>query len=742
MSSSPRRTALASAVSSLLLAAGSTHAESLTLDNVVVSASGFEQKITEAPASISVISQQDLQRKRYSNLAQALDEVEGVDIRQGTGKTGGLDISIRGLESKYTLILIDGRRQNSAGNVTPNGFDETRTSFIPPMSAIERIEVIRGPMSTLYGSDAMGGVVNIITKKVGSEWGGSIAVDHTFQEDRDYGETSNTSVYLNGPLVKDKLGLALRGSFFQRDASDLEFDNGSVVSSRGASPVEGENYNVGSRLTFTPNSDHDLSLDFERGRQRYKNDKCQLGTLDGFANGSATAGCSRLSPSTASGYADELRFERDQYALSHTGRFGFGTLDSSLTYIDTETIGRTIPGTVGRPYNAPYQSIVGGAKRELKSTDLIFDSKLSAPIGDSHILVLGGQLWDAEVTDGIAGEDFKQKSWALFAEDEWRLRDDLALTVGARYEDHEAFGGHVSPRAYLVWNTTDNWTVKGGVSRGYKTPTLNQLHDGISSVGGQGTNIVFGNPDLDPETSTNTEIGVYFDNLDNFNANATLFHTKFKDKIETGPAVPNCYSSARPNQPGCISNGAGFTQANFSQDINLGKAKTQGLELGAAWTFAPAWTLSGNYTYTDSQQLSGADRGAPLTNTPMHMAFARLNWQATDRIDLWFKAEYRGERSRFLQRTANISDADNKLLAEQVGDLKAYEVFHLGGSLRASDNLTFNATIYNLFDKDFTTGTYYNDGQNWTSDYAQIGRSTDGTIEEGRRLWLSANFTF
>lgn len=738
-----KRSLLASAIALTGSFAVNSYAdETLTLDKVVVSASGFEQKVTEAPASISVISQEDLKQKRYSNLAQALDEVEGVDIRQGTGKTGGLDISIRGLPSDYTLILIDGRRQNTAGNVTPNGFNETRTSFIPPMSAIERIEVIRGPMSTLYGSDAMGGVVNIITKKVANEWGGSVSLDHTFQEDSDYGETTNSSVYLNGPLVADKLGLALRGSFYDRKESDLEFDNDTTVSRRGASPVEGENYNVGARLTLTPNSNNDISLDFERGRQRYNNDECQLGTLDGFDNGSATSGCRTKNPTTASGYADELRFERDQFALSHTGHLGFGTVENSITHIETETIGRTIPGTIGVPYRAPYDNIIGGADRELKSRDLIFDTKLSAPVGDSHMLVVGGQYWDAKVTDGIAGEDFEQKSWALFAEDEWRLRDDLALTVGARYEDHEAFGGHVSPRAYLVWNTTENWTLKGGVSRGYKTPTLNQLHDGISSVGSQGRSIVFGNPDLDPETSTNTEFGIYYDNLSNFNANATLFHTKFKDKIETDAPVPNCYASAKPNQPGCVDHGPGFTQATFSQESNLGKAKTQGLELAASWTFAPAWTLSGNYTYTDSQQLSGDDKGAPLTNTPMHIAFARLNWQATDRLSLWFKGEYRGERTRFTQRTANITDADSKLVAEQVGDLEAYEVFHLGGSYRATENVTFNATIYNLFDKDFTTGTYYDNGNGWVSDYAQIGRSTEGTIEEGRRLWLSTNITF
>lgn len=179
------------------------------LGSTVVSASGFEQKITDAPASISVIGREELQKKRV-RIADALSDIEGVDVGGNAGKTGGLNISIRGMESKYTLILIDGRRQNAAGNVTPNGFGETSTSFMPPVSAIERIEVIRGPMATLYGSDAMGGVINIITRKVNTEWGGSVTAETTLQEKSEFGDSRATNVYLSGPLIEDKLGLTVR----------------------------------------------------------------------------------------------------------------------------------------------------------------------------------------------------------------------------------------------------------------------------------------------------------------------------------------------------------------------------------------------------------------------------------------------------------------------------------------------------------------------------------------------------
>jgi len=105
--------------------------EPIALDEIVVSAAGFEQKRLNAPASITVLTRSIVAQQRNNNLAELLASIEGIDIGDNVGKTGGPTISLRGMPSEYTLVLIDGRRQNPAGNVTPNGFGETSTGFLP-----------------------------------------------------------------------------------------------------------------------------------------------------------------------------------------------------------------------------------------------------------------------------------------------------------------------------------------------------------------------------------------------------------------------------------------------------------------------------------------------------------------------------------------------------------------------------------------------------------------------------------
>src|SRR5690606_1151299 len=162
------------------------------LPKVVVSAAGYEQKITDAPASISVVTAEELAKRPYTTLLDAVRDLEGVDIGETRDKTGQGTISMRGMGSDYTLILVDGKRQNNHGDIYPNNFGGNQFGHLPPLDAIERIEVIRGPASTLYGADAMGGVINVITKKVTDRWTGSFTSSRTLQTDERFGEDITT----------------------------------------------------------------------------------------------------------------------------------------------------------------------------------------------------------------------------------------------------------------------------------------------------------------------------------------------------------------------------------------------------------------------------------------------------------------------------------------------------------------------------------------------------------------------
>lgn len=140
----------------------------------------------------------------------------------------------------------------------------------------------------------------------------------------------------------------------------------------------------------------------------------------------------------------------------------------------------------------------------------MLDSKLVLPWG-AHLTTLGGQWWDAEMKDGVAPNKFAFTQKALFAEDEWSLTDAFKLTMGARYDLHSLFGGKLGHVSTACGMPRREWTVKGGVSNGYKTPRVEPLAPGINGFGQQGRLQLVGSPNLKPETSRTTELGVYFD---------------------------------------------------------------------------------------------------------------------------------------------------------------------------------------------------------------------------------------
>lgn len=793
-----QRSAFAVAVAAVL-GAGQAAAQSAPADDqavylapVVVTAGGYEQKLTEAPASVTVLEREDLQNKPYAGLADALRDIEGIDVGSALDKNGNISITMRGLPADYTLILIDGRRQSDIGNIGPNDFGNSQFMYIPPMEAIERIEVVRGPMSTLYGADAIGGVINIITRKHADKAYGSISQSLTLQESSQYGDDRRTDFAWGGPLIAKTLGMTVRASLFNREetspgyaaclplpAQDVDGNaNAECFQDAGnfgdKKIVAAQNWNVGATLNYTPTKNHDIRFEYDIARQRYDNTEGQTGTLDSVAslwrqNSGALAGI--VAPRV--GYTPQQRVEREQFVLAHNGKWSFADSVSSLTVSRSANLGRSLPLTVAE--RAELQDIWDQAKidqgvtgtrapaltdaisreleqrflprqlRALEIDNLIFDTKFTRAIG-SHLLVIGGQYFRAEMEDGVFGMDgaayrdgtvAKHEQTALFIEDGWGLTDALVLTLGARYDHHNIFDGQFSPRAYLNYQASEVWAFKGGVSTGYKTPKPEQLFAGVTGFGGQGVSPFVGSPHLQPETSVNYELAAYFDGGARFAGNATVFFNDFKDKIATSDAVPNCYdaSGSKVLDDGCVDVGPGWAEigySTFSQNINVDKAETYGAELAGRVQLLPRVSLRANYTYTKSEQKSGLNAGRPLVNTPEHMVNATLNWNALEKLDLFLVAELRDER----YRTTTVSAGPQAVSRDLY--FNSYELFHAGARLQVNETLTVHGRINNLFDKDMAgrecTLNAQQNGFDCANEYA--------VTERARALWLSANYRF
>lgn len=615
-----------------------------TLDTVVVTAAGFEQNIVDAPASISVIPREHLEQGAYRDLTDALREVPGVIMTPSDNNT--TDISLRGMGANYTLILVDGKRMSTRETQT-NGSTGTDQSWVPPLQAIERIEVVRGPMSSLYGSDAIGGVVNIITRKVPEKWGGSVRLDSTLQSHSRSGNLYQGNFYLAGPLKDEMLGLSLYGVYSHREEDRIE-QGYNEHTSRGMT----------AKLALSPNRNHDITLEAGAARQDY----------------TSTSG--KTLPLTDE--TSEREFKREHYSLNHSGRWSFGASDSYIQREETRNIARdmTIENTVA-------------------------NTLWTMPAFDSHIVTLGAYYNSEELVDTTTNRMSDRTTadrwqYAFFAEDEWQMTDSFALTGGVRMDRDKTAGVNWSPRLYGVWHMAERWTLKGGVSTGFRAPSMRQtLPDwGATSRGGN----MYGNPNLKPEKSLSKEIGVHYTGDNGMRGGLTIFDNEFTDKITRVPC-PSC---------GPV-NSFGRSATTYT---NVDDAITRGVEASLSTPLSRTWTMNSSYTYTYSEQKSGEYAGNPLNQLPKHLFNLGLNWAPNDRLGGWIKLTYRGKES---DPTQGISASDIMAPSSTFIDV--------GGSYAVNKNLTMYAGIYNLTDKD----VFYDDY---------------GYVADGRRYWLGMNVKF
>jgi len=689
-------------------------ASAVPMDGLVVTASGSDQSVMYAPATIGVVPRADLARGQVRNLSEAIQTLPGVDIDGAdarSNKTGNRTISLRGLPSEYTLILIDGRRQNVPGTVAPNAFNDAAAAFLPPVAAIERIEVVRGPMSTLYGSDALGGVVNVITRGTYSSWTAEASVDGTVNTQRAFGRSGSVEGFVAGPLIADRLSVQFQARRYERTETTVEFPGQDVSVDRrrtmGQLPTEGTIGTAGARLTFTPAPRHDLYLGSDRTRQRYDNTFGQLGQI----NVSAAVGSAAF-PDRLAGYDRDLGFERDQIYLGHRARFSRALVHTTLSSNRTETTGRTIPSAA-----ASVASGRRGAPRALETRARTADTRMTAFLG-ANTMTAGAEYIDARLTDGIPDRTFTSEQLGFFAENEWRVTRRVRLTGGLRWDDHSGFGGQFSPRAYGVLAASPEWTLKGGVARGYRAPALEQLDAGIIGFGNQGRDPLYGNPDLRPELSTNYEVGAIHDRDGELTMGATAFRTDISDKIE------------RPS-------GAGSAVT-----ANIGTAVLQGLEFTAGARFARDWYFRTDYTWTRSEVTTsgvhGITQGDPLFGVPAHMLNSRLRWQATRALEATLAGQFRSKRYRPDNFHEPHLGGSAQGAAEALGDFHAYHLLSLGADYRINDRLRLNAVVENLLNHDFVDYRPYTLRNNPSvTAYSNVYNN----IHEPRRLWVSVRAT-
>lgn len=665
--------------SSIALAGASGYAlaqpKPVELSEIVVTAAGFEQNISEAPASISVISGEELAKRSYNNITDAVKNIPGVYVNGGGNAK---DVTIRGMSEGYTLYLVDGRPVSAGRNINTNGNDGGKQIALPPVSMIDRVEVIRGPMSSLYGSEAMGGVINIITKKTGNTWSGSITTEYTKSFSELNEDAQQVNLFAGGPLIPGLLGAQFNGAWEGSDESHFIAGDDNAESTPDKTEKQG-----GAKLILTPDAANEFGLSYNSS------------TLD-YGHSPGVSIAADASPTS-------YEYQKEVYALTHQGTYGNLTLNSYLQHDISERI----------------------QLDEKKEEMSVFNTQGTWFLG-RHMLTFGGQYKYEDLVDetnGLIGTlDSASASvdrWiaAIYTEVEWAVSNDLNVTTGVRYNDDELFGAHLTPRVYANYQLTPAWTLKGGVSTGYKQPNLPEATEGFGrGTGGRGSPapypraLIIGNENLDPETSTSYEVGFVFnDHAAELNASVVLFHTEFDDKIAEDRFCDLGGDRNDPSTWQCSYQGRDYLF--LSTRKNIADAMMRGAELTLDYGITQTVTFSSSYTFTDSEQQSGEFKGEPLNQTPRHMLNAGLDWQTSNLLSLWLDANVRGETSDYLGRNSMSKGTPG------YGFVDAGLVYQLNNSARVK------AGVYNLGDKHVTTENY-------------------GVVLDGRRLNLGLTVDF
>ncbi|CAH5897402.1 siderophore enterobactin receptor FepA [Klebsiella aerogenes] len=692
----------------------------------------------QAPGVSTITADEIRKRPPARDVSEIIRTMPGVNLtgNSTSGQRGNnRQIDIRGMGPENTLILIDGKPVTSRNSVRLGwrGERDTRgdTSWVPP-EMIERIDVIRGPAAARYGNGAAGGVVNIITKKFDNQWHGSWNAYMNIPEHKDEGATKRTDFSLSGPLGGD-FSFRMYGNLdkTQADAWDINQGHQSERTGiyadtlpAGREGVENKNINGVVRWDFAPMQ----SLEFEAGYSRQ-------GNL--YAGDTQNTNSNDL---VKENYGKETnRLYRNTYSVTWNGGWDNGVTTSNWAQYEHTRNSRKGEGLAGGT-----EGIFSSNQfSDIDLSDVMLHSEVNIPfdLWVNQNLTLGTE-WNqqrmkdnASNTQELSGGEIpgydstgrspysKAEIFSLFAENNMEVTDTTMLTPALRFDHHSIVGNNWSPSLNLSQGLGDDFTLKMGIARAYKAPSLYQTNPNyILYSKGQGCYAsksgcyLQGNDDLKAETSINKEIGLEF-KRDGWLAGVTWFRNDYRNKIEAGYAP-------------VYTNGKGTDLYKWE---NVPKAVVEGLEgtLNVPVSETVNWT--NNITYM--LQSKNKETGDRLSIIPEYTLNSTLSWQVYQDVSVQSTFTWYGK-----QEPKKYNYKGQPVTGSEKNEVSPYSILGLSATWDVTKNVSLTGGVDNVFDK-----------RHWRAGNAQTtggdkgymyGAGAETYNESGRTWYMSVNTHF
>ena len=520
--------------------------KAIEMEEVIVTATRSEKNLKNVPISVQVITSEDIRKSQAIDFQSFLEtELSGINFSYEGGMP---NINMMGFGGKYVLFLVNGERM--AGETFDN-IDYDRID----LDNIQRIEIIKGASSSLYGSNALGGVINIITKDINNPI--EISTNYLYNSNKEH--KANLAVG-----TKQKWGSIGVSSFYkQREPYILEdteatkriFNNGKIEK------TDLYKMNIAGFTNYSVTPKVKLNVIPE---------KLELELMPTYYFSERNSG------------TESSKKVRDRY-------YNY-TMATKANYTSASGDKFTLSGGFDRYDKFNYYILLNEEEKNYENTIWKVAAQHNKSLYNKHTIVSGAEILSDELLSfrfNNSGTEAKEKakSYTLFTQQDWMLSPKFTFVTGVRMDYHSFFKEYFTFRASVMYKIDDKFTVRGGYSTGFRSPTLKELYTNWFHPWGGGFQII-GNKELKPETSNNINLSVDF-NSKRWNITAMTQYSIIKDKIANE-----------------------WTQSNDTiQYVNFsGKSRIIGSEFSASYRISKSLRLKGSYAFYSIEKRKSEER--------------------------------------------------------------------------------------------------------------------------------------